>query len=121
VPLKSVWFSPQAEEVAAARRLARDVVTAMGANSDEIELAVSELATNAIRHAKSGFEVSLDSAENSVLVEVTDADPVMGTMKAHSTRSGRGLAIVNQLATSWGVLPAAAGGKTVWARFDVHS
>jgi anti-sigma regulatory factor (Ser/Thr protein kinase) len=121
VPVKSVWFSPRAEEVAAARRMARDVVTAMGADPDEVELAVSELATNAIRHAKSRFEISMDSGESSVLVEVTDADPAMDTMKAPSARSGRGLAIVDLLATAWGVIPAASGGKIVWAKFDVHA
>jgi len=35
-----------------------------------------------------------------------------------SDECGRGLGIVAELASSWGVLPHSDGGKVVWAVFD---
>ncbi len=110
-------FSAEPQSVGAARRFA---VAALGdAPSDILEavkLMVSELATNSIRHAETGFHLSICHAQGAIRVAVTDH--AGGTPKLCSPGpedpSGRGLRIVSMLSEAWGVERAAAPGKTVW-------
>ena len=81
-------------------------------------LIVSELATNALVHAGTGFEVSVDVGEDAVLLRVADGSahlPVLGEFGLAGS-GGRGLGIVAALADAWGVTPEPGGGKSVWAR-----
>jgi hypothetical protein len=88
--------------------------------ADDVQLVVSELATNALTHALTPFTVTLAAVAQSLLVKVRDGSPchpviVVGT--PHDT-AGRGVTIVALLSREWGVTPHADGGKTVWAAFD---
>ncbi|MFG3223583.1 ATP-binding protein [Kitasatospora sp. NPDC048194] len=84
---------------------------------------LSELVTNACRHARSprdrmiGVRVLLPSS-SLLRIEVSDADPELPTLRqaAPEDESGRGLALVAALATSWGARPRGEGyiGKTTW-------
>ena len=87
---------------------------------DDIELVVSELATNAIVHAQTPFTVNLFASEETVFLEVSDGshDEPFSVVARPLDPSGRGLAIVQALSRDWGVLAGAAGGKSVWAQFD---
>ena len=63
-------------------------------------IVASELATNAVVHAKSPFSVVLRAEHSRVRVSVTDdsvAQPLMGERTARADR-GRGLALVATLA-----------------------
>jgi anti-sigma regulatory factor (Ser/Thr protein kinase) len=83
---------------------------------DSIALMVSELATNACKHAATDFVVSVEQADGRIRVEVTDGgsgEPVARTPST-SELSGRGLQIVQALSDDWGVIPAEGSGKTVW-------
>ena len=77
---------------------------------------VSELATNCTLHARSDFVLRLSVEGGCVRVEATDG--ATGGLHARQYSStattGRGLRIVESLATAWGVAPT-ADGKTVWA------
>ena len=89
---------------------------------DDVQLVVSELATNALTHARTPFTVTLAGVAQSLLVKVRDGSPchpviVVGT--PHDT-AGRGVTIVALLSREWGVTPHADGGKTVWAAFDTR-
>jgi anti-sigma regulatory factor (Ser/Thr protein kinase) len=90
--------------------------------SDDVRLVVSELATNAIRHASTPFTVTLERLAWSVLLTVTDgsqARPVRLPAGLLDT-GGRGLSIVECVSREWGVSPARPGtGKSVWASFAV--
>jgi anti-sigma regulatory factor (Ser/Thr protein kinase) len=80
-----------------------------------LELLVSELATNAIRHAGGDrFMVEFD-ANGHVLVAICDADPTPPTARnaALTDMGGRGLAIVEGLSDRWGAQIHRAG-KCVW-------
>lgn len=80
-------------------------------------LVVSELVTNAVRHAGSRFSVTVDVTDRALLLSVTDPSSTLPT-PMHATPlhdSGRGLRIVAELSANWGVTPGADGGKSVWA------
>lgn len=111
------------DSVTAARRFVRAAMQDMPLPTCEIvELLVSELATNAVVHARSEFQIRVLRAPGSVRVEVADAgagDIVPRTV-ADSEAHGRGLRIVGQLADEWGVLSTPdSATRTVW--FQVSS
>ena len=88
---------------------------ALGCDSSDLGLIVSELATNACVHAGSAFTVSLHRQGSDVLVEVGDQNPAPAVAQPPSTGvSGRGLQIVAAIAADWGVATRDPG-KAVWA------
>jgi anti-anti-sigma factor len=78
---------------------------------------VAELATNAVIHAKSGFEVAILITVDMVRVEVADegrGTPVLVEPDLDS-EMGRGLKMVDGLASRWGVQSRTGDVlKTVW-------
>ena len=87
--------------------------------ADDLQLVVTELATNALRHALTPFTVTLEAFAHIVLLGVQDGSPHAPVMRACVPRdtSGRGINIVELLSRDWGVTAHADGGKTVWAAF----
>ena len=86
---------------------------------DSVALMVSELATNALVHAASGFEVAVDCSDFALLVAVNDrGDGGMPHLRAPASDEpyGRGLRIVDALSEEWGVDRSWDEGKTVWFR-----
>jgi hypothetical protein len=78
------------------------------------ELLTSELATNCVRHAHTAFELAVD-ARAEIRIEVRDTGeghPELRSPTPHDA-SGRGLRIVEAMASAWGVSPSASG-KVVW-------
>ena len=110
-------FPHRPESVPAARRFATGTLRGVSAETLEaVELMVSELATNCIRHTDSAFELTITRTEADIRVEATDR--AGGRPEMRSPRptdpSGRGLKIVDMLSAEWGVDQRAALGKTVW-------
>jgi anti-sigma regulatory factor (Ser/Thr protein kinase) len=110
-------FSADPISVTAARRF---VVSTLRSGSGELrqaaELLVSELATNAVRHVRSEFVVSIDAASGRIRIEVSDhggGTPVMRS-PGPDEPTGRGLRMVDMFADEWGVEHHRTGGKTVW-------
>jgi anti-sigma regulatory factor (Ser/Thr protein kinase) len=90
--------------------------------SDDVEVIVSELATNAIRHSQTPFTVSLQAFERTLLLEVEDGSSAWRARVAPAhvlDTHGRGLAIVDLLCRDWGMAPLPDGGKSVWAEFTL--
>lgn len=86
---------------------------------DDVELVVSELATNATVHARTPFTVTLQASVESVLLDVRDGSqsaPVLFTGPLLETGS-RGMTIVDLLSSGWGVTVHPGNGKSVWAAF----
>jgi anti-sigma regulatory factor (Ser/Thr protein kinase) len=89
---------------------------------DDAALIVTEFAVNAIKHAKSGFTLSLDRHDDGLRITVGDADPrppVRRTADPNAT-TGRGLILVDAVAAEWGWAPH-PGGKLVWAEIGSGS
>jgi anti-sigma regulatory factor (Ser/Thr protein kinase) len=104
------------ESTSVARRFVRDVLQDQSPDTlDAVELMVSELATNSIRHARTGFDLSIDVTPARIRVEVSDiggGEPTLRSPEPTEPR-GRGLQIVEAMSASWGVVPT-EDGKTVW-------
>ena len=84
-------------------------------------LLVSELASNAIVHGSGDAALVVEVHPHCLHVEVLDSDSTVDFEPLEFERTsphGRGLAIVNALASSWGVEPRLAG-KAVWFDLDL--
>jgi serine/threonine-protein kinase RsbW len=84
-------------------------------------LLVSELVTNAVRHARDSDAITLEleAAGTWLRIEVTDADPRWPQPRtpAGFDESGFGFVLVDALAGKWGVRETETG-KAVWAELD---
>ena len=96
------------------QRLQYDTMT------DVAELLVSELVTNALLHAGSEVRVRVEADGSRIRVEVQDGSPVNVRKRAVSPESttGRGLALVDALATRWGSDAVTDRGKAVWFELE---
>ncbi|HET9080912.1 MAG TPA: ATP-binding protein [Trebonia sp.] len=92
---------------------------------DAVAIMVGELAMNAVEHACTDFQVTVELADGTVRVTVTDSggsQPAAGPMPPAGSLRGRGLPIVHSLADDWGVVPSSHGpGKTIWFEIAVSS
>ncbi|MFJ8107076.1 ATP-binding protein [Streptomyces sp. NPDC096132] len=92
-------------------------------HSYDVRLCVSELLTNVIDHLGEGTPVTVRVTGTSygrTRIEVTDPAPrtLPALLPATTTEeSGRGLALLDALADSWGV-EQRADRKTVWCEVD---
>ena len=88
---------------------------------DQVRLVASELATNALVHARTAFTVALSQPDGIVLLAVRDSsDGIVrkGVTEVMDT-SGRGLDIVELVSLEWGIDHAKDGSKSVWASVPV--
>ena len=104
---------------AAARRFVRAALESVETDPlvvETAELLTTELVTNAIVHAGCKSRLFIRAAKGVVRVEITDPDDRLPSMAALDVEAlgGRGLVIVNGLASAWGVEPTTCSGKTVW-------
>lgn len=115
----AAWFPAEARSVIAARHFAQHAATALGQPPDlqqTVALLVTELASNAVRHAHSEFLVHLTADTEVVRCEVRDHDahlPEKG-VPSPDDEGGRGLLFVDSLSSRWGADSIGDNGKTVW-------
>ncbi|MFE9608544.1 ATP-binding protein [Streptomyces sp. NPDC006012] len=120
-----------ARSVARARALFREQAASWGLPQDVMdtaELLLSELVTNAYRHAKvpAGREIRVRCVvtEDRIRVTVTDTNDTLPTPGTASSEdeSGRGLTLVAALADDWGAERGECGvGKEVWFELTLHA
>jgi anti-sigma regulatory factor (Ser/Thr protein kinase) len=127
VRTSSVVLLPHApSSVAVARKRLSSELHAQGADDsviDDAGVVVSELLSNALRHARplpSGqIKVSWCQTGDEVEVAVSDGGAMTEPRRTRPTLSslgGRGLSIVEALSDQWGVRHEDGGATTVWAR-----
>lgn len=101
----------------AARRFVRETLDdwGLGRLEEACTLLVSELVTNVVLHARTGCEVRLRRDGSGVRVDVADDNPQLPSRTAHDVdaSTGRGLLLVDQLASRWGTA-SEPDGKIVW-------
>lgn len=117
----SETFEPDPAAVTVARRFVVSALHGWGLPVGDVALLVSELATNAVLHARSEFCVTVRADGGCVRVEVSDGNsrvPVLASVPTDAY-SGRGLMLLQSLASSWGVDRGSRDGKTVWFEVPV--
>jgi anti-sigma regulatory factor (Ser/Thr protein kinase) len=113
-------FAAEPRSVPAARQYTTDQLTAWGVTGQSVVaglMIVSELASNAVRHAHSRFELELTHTADTLRIAVSDesvAPPVLQDPRPDFD-SGFGLQIIATLASEWGFELGDAG-KEVWVR-----
>jgi serine/threonine-protein kinase RsbW len=103
------------------RRFVAGVLDGCPAAGDAL-VCVSELATNAVLHSRSGrpggrFTVCATARPGSLRVAVADEGGPWGHERGGDGQNGRGLLIVGGLASRWGRDEGGAG-RTVWFEID---
>ena len=65
---------------------------------------VSELATNALLHAHSGFAIEITRSARTLRISVLDSSAALPSPRNHSATAstGRGLAMVASMSDAWG-------------------
>ncbi|MBZ9640045.1 ATP-binding protein [Streptomyces sp. PSKA30] len=86
--------------------------------ADAVELAVTELIANVVRHVpdRRCTLLMLRQTEG-VRVEVTDSSPQVPLLPGElspDAECGRGLVLLDAMVDKWGVDPVTGGGKAVW-------
>ncbi|MFI0779803.1 ATP-binding protein [Streptomyces sp. NPDC021212] len=125
LPMDIEWRLPRHPRSAGrARALLREQARTWQVPDAQAEVAVlliSELVTNACRHARvsPGREIRARCVvrDEKLRVEVSDASEAMPQPRTATAEdeSGRGLALIAALADAWDAHPRACGiGKTVW-------
>ncbi len=118
----SVDLPPEPASATRARRLAREQLTVHCTPDalDTVSLLVTELVTNAILHARTPLRLLIELHPDRVRVCVEDSSPQQPEVHHYGTDAvtGRGLALVEKLASSWGVDTTVAG-KVVWCEIAI--
>ncbi len=110
-------FDHAPESVTSARRFAAEALRDTPAEArDTVSLMVSEVATNCIRHAETGFDLTILRTEHEIRVETTDRAAGKPTVRTPEPTDpdGRGLQIIDMFSEAWGVEQVPGDGKTVW-------
>jgi anti-sigma regulatory factor (Ser/Thr protein kinase) len=112
-------LDPSPQSVPAARAWARDLAETWDLGDLDWTLLqlLSELVTNSVLHARTGSVVRIEQEIETAAVRcgVTDFNSARPRHRVHTSQAttGRGLHMLEQLSSSWGVEPAPTG-KTVW-------
>ncbi len=123
MPSAAQRFDPVLVNVGAARRYAVQVLLQAGVArlQDDVRTVVSELATNAVLHARTVFTVELTITAGSIRIAVTDQSPTKPRLSRYSGQdatTGRGLRIVAELSSTWGVKDSGTS-KTTWCELPL--
>ncbi|WP_309646935.1 SpoIIE family protein phosphatase [Nocardioides sp.] len=112
---------PDGASVGLARRLVRSLLreTSMETATDDAELVVSELVTNALVHAGGEIHLTLALDGSGLRVEVADdsAHPPVRRDYSTSSGTGRGLHLIESLVTRWSTFRLGRG-KVVWVEME---
>jgi anti-sigma regulatory factor (Ser/Thr protein kinase) len=102
-------FAASAEAPVLARHEVAACPAIPGMCRDDLELLVSEVVTNAVRHAGRGpgspIEVEADCSDEEVRVVVRDGGDGIPAPRAPGDDGGFGLHIVDRVAAAWGAGP----------------
>jgi len=112
-----VELPPRPTSAAEARRFVARALRSVEPSVREVGvLLASELVTNALLYAQGRITVRVTPVDHAWRVAVHDGSPtdIRPRQVGVEATSGRGLALVEQLSTSWGVERDDGTGKEVW-------
>jgi anti-sigma regulatory factor (Ser/Thr protein kinase) len=115
----AVRLAPDTAQLAPARRFVRVALArwGLGEQAAQLELAASELVTNAILHGEGGIDVTVELHGDRVRLAVEDegfgTEPIRLREPTYTGSGGWGLRLVDGLSDSWGA-HRAPGHTLVW-------
>lgn len=109
----------------AARHFLADTLSRWQVTSAVVDLAIlltSELVTNAVRYGRGMVRLEVRTEPPAVRIEVHDDNPALPTLgpEDEAAEGGRGLRLVDALASRWGTHRHPGDGKDVWFEIDLH-
>ena len=111
-------FAPELRSATAARRFAEDELRPAGVGEDTLchaQLLVTELVTNAARHAQSAVDLTIAGEHGRVRIEARDDSSAIPIAPSVDTETRhRGLQLIEDLSEGWGVDVRGDDGKIVW-------
>jgi anti-sigma regulatory factor (Ser/Thr protein kinase) len=112
---------PEPTSATVARQVTRKHL-AVACPPEAVEIAallVTELVTNAVLHARTAIVLAVDCTPGRVLIRVADESAALPRHRTYGAdaSTGRGIVLVDELATSWGV-ERSPHGKEVWCEID---
>ena len=123
VTMASQAFPAHVGAIGTARRWVQELLQRWALpvpTTEDAVLLTSELATNAVIHAQSPFDVTVRRQDGVLRVAVADDLHRLPILRENPTGvGGRGLRLVQALASDWGCEPVPGDGKVVW--FEVPS
>lgn len=116
--MESVLLPPNPSSPTEARAFTRRLLRSWRVAShiiEDAELLVTEVVTNAVIHAGTSIRLVISRASDEIRFDVTDRGEGGVEMRVPSPRAstGRGLFLVNQLASHWRADRESEGGTTV--------
>ena len=118
----SVELPPEPTSAGRARVLARERLGAVCTPDvlDTIVLLVTELVTNAVLHAGTPLHLTIETTTEHVRLCVADSSRQIPEANGYDSDavSGRGLSLVERLASTWGV-DQTPSGKIVWCEIPI--
>jgi anti-sigma regulatory factor (Ser/Thr protein kinase) len=126
--MKRRRFLRQPDQVAAARRFVAEALARGSEVRETARLLVSETVTSTLDQAPSGigggtFEIAYAFVGGRIRVEVSDdGGPARLRRRIHGVQaeSGRGLRLVQTLASRWGIREG-TGGRTIWFELNLRA
>ena len=110
-------FVPELRSATEARRFVEDELVPAGVGEDTLchaQLLVTELVTNAARHAHSAVDLTIAGVQGRVRIEARDDSSVIPTTPVETETRHRGLQLIEDLSEGWGVEVCGNDGKIVW-------
>ena len=111
-------FAAELRSATEARRFVEDELRPAGAGEDTLchaQLLVTELVTNAARHAHSAVDLTIAGQQDRVRIEAHDDSSAFPTAPRIDTETRhRGLQLIEDLSEGWGVELRGDDGKVVW-------
>lgn len=124
MPDAVVTLPGEASSVPTARHFVESILTAWGQPEHgwTAALLISELSANCALHARTSFTVRVELTGSTVRLSVADGSRRAPAVRDYGSEAttGRGLRMVGQLATDWGV-DLHDDGKTVWALISAEA
>ena len=111
-------FAPELRSATDARRFVEDQLRPAGAGEDTLchaQLLVTELVTNAARHAHTAVDLTVVGGHGRIRIEARDdssATPIAPRVDTETRH--RGLQLIEDLSDGWGVDVRGDDGKVVW-------
>jgi anti-sigma regulatory factor (Ser/Thr protein kinase) len=110
-------FAPELRSATEARRFVENELRPAGAGEDTLchaQLLVTELVTNAARHAHSAVDLTIAGDHGHVRIEARDDSSVIPLVpQGDAETRHRGLQLIEDLSEGWGV-DVLGDGKVVW-------